>query len=644
MKETLLKLTGLEKHSDYVNKFFYTANMRASIYMSVYIACMEIWMIVRLLSRQLTGTDIRSDEYYVSHYLNYSLLLIVALSMLIFAVRYVTGKKCSITFGYVLKWVFMLICLFFGIDISVSDYGKGEQVFTFLTMELFAACLLTWRPIIGFLIISISYGIFYLRIDPMEIATTGISGSTDATKINMFIMWIATLFCSFAIYFRTISQAKKDEQLEKLNRHLEDIAEHDELTGIHNMLYFRMEAAKKLEMPEKTELAFLFLDIENFKSYNETYGFRNGNELLNKTAVLLKSTFGDSLTARMSDDHFVVLTEWEGAEEKTAKISEEIESGQEDVQIHLKCGAYRVKEKDTDPVRACDRARYACASIKKYYGRRFREYDEKLSNAYRLRHHIVNTIDTAVREEYIQVYYQPIVSVKDGTVIGAEALARWKDPKYGMLSPGAFIDTLEEHRQIHKLDCFVIERVCRDIREELDSGSECHPVSVNLSRLDFELCDIVKFVCDVTEKYGLEHSRLDIEVTESALVDGKELLKYAVEKLRDLGFKVWLDDFGSGYSSLNVLKDYKFDVLKIDMQFLDGFSENVNTKPILENILSLSSRLEMVSLTEGVETEEQLEFLRDLGCCRAQGYLFCRPVPRGEYREKVQHGCIKPAE
>ena len=643
MKEKLLMLTGLEKHSDYINKFFYAANMRASIYMSVYIACMEIWMIIRLLSRQLTGTDIRTEDYYVSHYLNYSLLLSVALGMLIFAVRYVRGRKCSIALGYVLKWTFMLICLFFGIDISAADYGKGEQVFTFLTMELFAACLLTWRPIISFLIISISYGIFYLRIDPVEIATTGISGSTDATKINLFIMWIATLFCSFAIYFRTVSQAKKDEQLEKLNRHLENIAEHDELTGIHNMFYFRMEAAKKLEAPEKTGLAFLFFDIENFKSYNETYGFRNGNELLNKTAVLLKSTFGDALTARMSDDHFVVLTEWEGAEEKAEKISAEIEREQNDVQLQLKCGAYRVTEKDTDPVRACDRARYACTSIKKYYGRKFREYDEKLSNAYRLHHHIVNTIDAAVRDEYIQVYYQPIVSVKDGTVIGAEALARWKDPKYGMLSPGAFIDTLEEHRQIHKLDCFIIDRICHDIREELDAGNECPPVSVNLSRLDFELCDIVKFVCDTTDKYGLPHSLLDIEVTESVLVGGKELLKYAVEKLRDLGFKVWLDDFGSGYSSLNVLKDYKFDVLKIDMQFLEGFSDNSNAKPILENIISLTDRLDMVSLTEGVETHEQLDFLRKLGCCRAQGYLFCRPVPLVEFKEKIKSGQIEPA-
>ena len=642
MKETLLKILGLEKRSEYVKNFFYAANIRASIYMSVYISCMEIWMIIRHLRRQLSGIDIRTTDYYVSHYFNYGLLLSVAVCMLIFAIRFVRGKKCNILLGYVIKWAFMLICLSFGIEISASDYGKGEQVFTFLTMELFAACLLTWSPIVAFLIISVSYGIFYLTIDPMVITTTGITGTTDATKINLFVMWIATLFCSFAIYTRTMSQAKKDEALEKLNRHLENIAENDELTGIHNMRWFRAEAEKMMNNASGScELTFLFLDIENFKSYNETYGFTKGNELLTKTAKFIEKAFGHSLTARFSDDHFVVLTASAGAEGTVSRISEKIENEQSDVQIQLKCGAYRAAADDTDPVLACDRARFACNSIKKYYGRKFREYDDKLENAFRLRHHIVNTIDTAVRDEYIKVFYQPIVSVEDGRVIGAEALARWEDPKYGMLSPAAFIDTLEEHRQIHKLDRFVIDRVCHDIRNELDADNECPPVSVNLSRLDFELCDIVQYVCDTTDKYGLEHSRLDIEVTESALVGGRELLKYAVEKLRGLGFKVWLDDFGSGYSSLNVLKDYKFDVLKIDMQFLDGFSDNANTKPILKNIISLSDQLDMVSLTEGVETDEQFVFLKKLGCGRAQGYLFCRPVPIGEFKEKIKSGHIK---
>jgi len=640
----MLRLLGLDKKSEYVKNFFFASNMKASIYMSVYISCMEIWMIIRLLRRQLSGIDIRTTDYYVSHYFNYGLLLSAALAVLIYSIMFLKGRKCNRSLGFILKWSFMLICLSFGIEISAADYGKGEQVFTFLTMELFAACLLTWYPIIGFLIISVSYGIFYLTIDPMVITTTGLTGSTDATKINLFIMWIATLFCSFSNYSRTVSQARKDEQLELVNRHLENIADHDELTGIHNMHWFRSEAEKMLMAPDRKELTVLFMDIENFKSYNETYGFVQGNELLKKTAKMIEDAFKYSLTARFSDDHFVVLTASAGSEGTVSLLSERIESEQSDVQLHLKCGAYKPPVGDDDPRLACDRARFACNSIKKYYGRKYREYDEKLENAYHLRHHIVNSIDTAVQNEYIKVFYQPIVSVQDGTVIGAEALARWNDPKYGMLSPAAFIDTLEEHRQIHKLDCFVIERVCRDIRDELNDGNKCLSVSVNLSRLDFELCDIVKYICDITEKYGLPHSCLDIEVTESALVGGKDLLKYAVEKLRDLGFKVWLDDFGSGYSSLNVLKDYKFDVLKIDMQFLDGFSDNANTKSILRNIISLSDQLDMVSLTEGVETSEQLEFLRKLGCGRAQGYLFCRPVPINEFREKIRNGEIMVGE
>lgn len=644
MKEKILKILGLEHKSEYVKNFFYTSNIKASIYMSVYISCMEIWMIVRLLRRQLSGIDLRTNDYYISHYFNYSLLLTSALCMLIFAIRFVRGKKSNRTLGLVLKWTFMLICLSFGIEISAADYGKGEQVFTFLTMELFAACLLTWSPIIGFTIISVSYGIFYFTLDSTLISATGMIGASDATKINLFIMWIATLFCSFGNYTRTASQAEQAEKLAQINYHLGDIAEHDELTGIHNMHYFRAEGEKMLKEKKKSELTFLFLDIENFKSYNETYGFKQGNELLRKVGKMIESGFSYSLTARFSDDHFVVLTASAGSEGTVSLISEKLEAEKSDVQMHLKCGAYKPTESDDDPILACDRARFACNSIKKYFGRKYREYDGELEEAYRLKQYVVNNIDTAVRDEYLRVFYQPVMSVADNTVIGMEALARWNDPGFGMLLPAVFITTLEEHRQIHKLDLFMIDRVCRDIRHRLDMGSFCPPVSVNLSRLDFELVDIVEYLCTTADKYHVPRSLIDVEITESSLVGHKELLKAALDRIRAEGFRIWLDDFGSGYSTLNVLKEYRFDVLKIDMQFLEGFPDNPNTGEILENVIDLSNRLGMISLTEGVENEKQYEFLKKIGCGYAQGYLFSEPAPIGEIEEMLLTGKLKPAK
>ena len=236
------------------------------------------------------------------------------------------------------------------------------------------------------------------------------------------------------------------------------------------------------------------------------------------------------------------------------------------------------------------------------------------------------------------MYYQPVVSTKTGLICGLEALARWDDPHYGLLSPSAFIEILEEYRQIYKLDKYIIKMVCRDYREAADNNKPFAPVSVNFSRLDFELCDIVEYLCETVNEYNVPKEYIDIEITESALTDQQEFLPNALKNLRESGHKVWLDDFGSGYSSLNVLKDYHFDVLKIDMKFLSGFKNNEKTRPILKNIVNLTKQLNMVSLSEGVESKEQFEFLCNIGCDRAQGFLFSKPVPLTILREQIAAG------
>lgn len=643
MKEKFLKWSGLERKTPFVRDFFFAANIRASVYMCVLIILLESWMIIRLLSRQLSGIDIRTTEYYISHYLDYGLLLTSGALMLIYDIRYLTGRKCRKWLGYVLMWALVLITLYFGVQISVSDYSKGEQVFTFLTMELFGACLLTWPPVVSLVLVSGSYLILYICMNATTVATTGITGATAATQINIFIMWIATICCSFSNYNRISQQAYKAENLVSVNEHLSKISVEDELTGIHNMVYFRSEAEKLMNYvtTDKENILFLFFDIENFKSYNETYGFKKGNELLIKAAKMFDEQFKGSLVSRFSDDHFVVLTRNEDISPMIAKISAEIKKDQGDVQLQLKCGAYRPEAGESDPSLACDRARFACSSIKKHYNLNYRLYDKQLEDKYRLRNYIVNNIDSAIENGHIKVFYQPIISSEDGCVRDLEALARWIDPEHGMLNPGVFIEVLEEHHQIHKLDRCIIEQVCMDCRRSLDEHGSCIPVSINLSRLDFELCDIVGILCETLDKYHLEKKYIDVEVTESALTGKSDLLSSSVSKLRSLGFKVWLDDFGSGYSSLNVLKDYQFDVLKIDMQFLRGYPDNRKSEPILENIVSLSRQLNMVSLTEGVETEVQREFLKNIGCDLLQGYLFSKPIPIETLREKLSSGELK---
>ncbi len=706
--KTILRWLGLDKQSDYVRRYFYLENMRASIYMSVVVIVLEVWMIFRMIRtvtvQHITGDALLSigDRYFS----NYFVLLSAGILMLLYALRSTRGwtnprwvsiavivfcigvciyelwyivtrdpvklsfniiynalvvtaaSLLMILFSVVLlrnngdrKWqsmfmlyLFSFVCINFGMTLSVNAYSKGEQILTFLTMALYVVCLLTWRPIVGFTVLTVSYLIFFGELNALVPVNSpdGLPGITESTMINGFTMWLSTLLFCISNYSKTRSQALKDENLEQINAHLSEISVKDELTGIHNMFYFRTEAEKLLNYvtTDRENAVYLFLDLENFKSYNEKYGFHEGNALLCRIADTIQKAFKGSLVSRFSDDHFVVLTKKEGCEAIVAQISEEIRKNQREVQLSLKCGAYQPGEGETDPSLACDRARFACNSIKKHYDRSFRYYDKSMEDQFSLKTYIVNHIDSAIENGDIRVYYQPVVSTKTGQICGLEALARWNDPTHGLLPPGAFISILEEHRQIHKLDRCIVEQVCRDYRDACDRHEPFAPVSINFSRLDFELCDIIGYLNEMSKRYGVPKHYLDIEITESALSDEKSFLPGAIQNLREMGYHVWLDDFGSGYSSLNVLKDYQFDVLKIDMKFLAGFGKNEKTMPILNNIIDLTKQLKMVSLTEGVETQEQYRFLQSIGCDRAQGYLFGKPATLENLRARIRAGEI----
>ena len=642
----VLNSLGFEKHSTYVRDYFDNVNMRKSIYMSAVIIVLELWMIIRL-----TLTIIREHlqdnliYYFEKYYSNYIILLSMGCIMLFCAVRFLRGKLKNRAIIVITKCVFMVVCIYFGIKVSLNDYAKGEQILTFITMELFSLCLLTWRPVSAFIISGVSFLYFYFSIDKMVAVNTGDVGTTLATQINFFFMWISTMMVCIANYNGIRTQALKAENLQEINTYLSKLSVEDDLTGIHNMYYFRSEAEKLLNYvtTDRENIVFLFFDIENFKSYNEKYGFHSGNDLLIKIAHMIDDAFKGSLVSRFSDDHFVVLTNVDGAQNMIGQLSGEIKKLQKEVHLELKCGAYKPVDGEADVSLACDRARFACNSIKKHYDRTLRLYDKSLEDKFQLKHYIVNNIDNAIEKGYIKVFYQPIVLTENAEICGFEALARWQDPNYGLLSPASFIEILEEYRQIYKLDQYIIESVCKDYREAIENSQPFAPVSLNFSRLDFELCDIVGFLCDTIEKYNVPKEYIDVEITESALTDQQEFLPNAIKKLREVGCKVWLDDFGSGYSSLNVLKDYHFDVLKIDMKFLSSFSNNEKTRPILNNIVSLTKQLDMLSLTEGVETKEQFDFLASIGCNRAQGYLFSKPLPIDDIRAKIEKGDLKIA-
>lgn len=399
----------------------------------------------------------------------------------------------------------------------------------------------------------------------------------------------------------------------------------DSLTGLPNLEYCRIRGENYVEdlaNAGKTP-AVVFFDIIGMKLYNNANGFSSGNEFLIHFAAMLKKQFAKDLVCRGMNDHFVVVADIANLEEKLCEIRKYVKGTVSKISMDLYVGICQT-DTDSDILDAIEKAKLACNIQKKKGDKFIRQYDEDLHRTLMLHNYVVNHIDDAIANGYIKVYYQPVVRTISETFCGMEALARWIDPEQGFLNPGEFIGALEESKQIHKLDSHVIELVCREMREQLDQGYPVVPVSFNLSRLDFTGCDIFEVVERILQKYKIDREYIRVEITESIMASDS-YIQHEIERFRLVGYEVWMDDFGSGYSSLNTLKDYKFDELKIDMAFLSNFNDVSRT--IISSMVRMAKSLGLKTLAEGVETKEQMEFLKSIGCEKVQGYYYGKPQP-----------------
>ena len=412
---------------------------------------------------------------------------------------------------------------------------------------------------------------------------------------------------------------------------LEQYGERDlcQVTGLLNMMQFMRHASAHMQDPLAEPLTFMYFDIENFKSFNQRYGFRQGNRLLRYVADLLRETFEGNLVARFNDDHFAVATQRKNPNDCIQFIHERIRVYDLGLPMEMKAGIYHPLPEVTDVALIMDRAKIACNSIKNTYDLTWAEFDPAMEEEINFRSHIIRSFQEAMIEGCIEVYYQPEIRAMTREICGFEALARWRDPAHGMISPGVFVPVLEDAHLSPQLDLYIIERVCQDVvqvRRDIPDW-ELLRVSVNLSRADFRLMDMVQAVEDVRLRYDIARSMLNIEVTEGAMNEDEKFLQGEIARFRAAGYEVWMDDFGSGYSSLNNVKDYVFDVLKIDMNFLRSFETNPKSAIVIRSIVNMAKELGLHTLAEGVETEEQFAFLREIGCEKVQGYLFSPPMP-----------------
>ena len=414
-------------------------------------------------------------------------------------------------------------------------------------------------------------------------------------------------------------------------------ANYDMLTGLPNLTYFfkHCEVGKERVLHEGRSGCLLYIDLNGMKYYNSRYGFAEGDRLLKSAANILARVFGHEDCCHISADRFAVSTTEDWLEENIRHFFDEFSKSEH--HLPARVGIYSTAFEDVPVSTAYDRAKMACDEISKSETSCFNYYTRELSEINNKRRYIQSNIDKAISEKWIQVYYQPIVRALNSKVCEEESLARWIDPEKGFLSPADFIPYLEETGQIYKLDLCVLEQTLEKMKRQKQSGLTIVPHSVNLSRSDFSSCDIVEEIRKRVDDAGIRRDMITVEITESVIGGSLEFMKGQVARFQELGFPVWLDDFGSGYSSLEVVQSIRFDLLKFDMSFLRRLDESDNARVVLTELMRMAASLKVSTVCEGVETEEQVHFLQEIGCSKLQGYYFGKPIPYEAILERYRN-------
>ncbi len=422
-------------------------------------------------------------------------------------------------------------------------------------------------------------------------------------------------------------------------------ATHDALTGIYNKEYFYDKVKKLFEENPETEYCIVCTDVKNFKIINDVFGVEVGDKLLMRIASAIRFMAKDGwIFGRLTGDRFSICLpkkEFDESEfmHEISKMCRLSENYIFKIQIHM--GVYFIEDKSLRISIMCDRANLAIRTVKESYQNSVAYYKETLREDFLNEQKLISEFDIALRSGQFHPYIQPQVFSEDGKIRGGEVLVRWIHPQSGMIPPYKFIPVFEQTGLIGRLDSYMWEQACIKLQEWQRKGFTDQYLSVNISQKDFYLLDVYQTVTSLIEKYQLSPKQLHLEITETAIMNNPQEQLPLISRLREYGFMIEIDDFGSGYSSLNTLKDMKADVLKIDMGFLRKTANQERSKIILKMVVSLAKSLQMEVITEGVETQEQVDFLKDYGCDIFQGYHFAKPMPVRDFEENFLNQTVQ---
>ena len=407
---------------------------------------------------------------------------------------------------------------------------------------------------------------------------------------------------------------------------------YDALTGVYSKEFFYSSVKERLQVDLDGEYCIICSNIENFKLVNDVFGTREGDRLLQETARMMERMVGDEgFCGRLSADRFLCF-------QRKGEQCDKRRFDQLDVSVFsmmknivMRWGIYEITDRTVSVEQMCDRAMLAADSIRGKYSRYYAVYDDKLRATLLREKMITDSMEKALAEKQFTVYLQPKYGLQKESIVGAEALVRWFHPEFGFISPGEFIPIFEKNGFIQKLDMYIWRMTCSLISKWKQEGLPVLPVSVNVSRADLFMDDPVSIFVNLVKEFNMRPSDLHLEITESAYADNMESIVSTVRQLREKGFIIELDDFGSGYSSLNTLSAMSVDILKLDLKFVHSEIEKPEDNSILNDVITMAHRMHLRVVAEGVETAHQAERLRMIGCDYVQGYYFSAPLPIRDY-------------
>ena len=424
------------------------------------------------------------------------------------------------------------------------------------------------------------------------------------------------------------------------NRDLIRGTERDQLTGLYNRDYFA-RYAERYDIFHKAESTdAVVLDVSHFRMINERYGRSSADRMLRRIGTELRACIGPDggIVCRREADTFQIYcphrTDYPAIAERVAAAAGEGIRGR----VRVRIGVYSEVDKTMDMEHRFDRAKMAADTIRNSFTSSVACYDNALHEKEVFAERLLDDFQEALDRKQFVVWFQPKYDIRPDTPVlyGAEALVRWNHPSLGMVSPGVFVPLFENNGLVRDLDNYVWREAAAQLRDWKDRLGYAVPVSVNVSRIDMMDPELTDTLCGLVRDYGLDYSDLHLEITESAYTQDSRQIISTVEGLRNMGFVIEMDDFGSGYSSLNMISTLPIDALKLDMLFIrNAFSENGNTR-ILEICIDIAGCLSVPMIAEGVETMEQMKALKRMGCDVVQGYCFARPMPAADFEKKLR--------